>query len=306
MAQKSEFNEPINLDDLHLQCEYDVPLGPRTWYGVGGNAHVVAHPSSVAQLSALVMQCHNHHWPMYVLGGGANLLVRDEGVCGVVVQLDAPSFGQVKIEGSHVIAGAGADLMKMVLQLAREGLAGLEVVAGIPGTVGGAVKMNAGGVYGEIGSFVCRVQVMAAGGHVYYRDRDDLEFGYRASNIVAPFILEVQFELDRDEPEPLMRRVKEIFFYKRNTQPLDQDSAGCAFKNPPDQVGATAGQLIDRAGLKGFSIGGARVSEVHANFIVVDKQTVRADDIYAVMNHVQEVVLAKSGIQLQREVVVWP
>ncbi len=299
-------DKPINLDALRIPCEYDVPLGPLTWYGVGGRARVIAHPSSIAQLSALVMQCRQCNWPMYVLGDGANLLVRDCGVEGVVVQLDDPAFRQVTIDGDRVTVGSGADLMKLVLQLAREGLAGLEVVAGVPGTVGGAVKMNAGGAYGEIGAFVCRVQVMADNGHVYYRDRDDLEFSYRTSNISAPFILEVQFELDREQPERLMRRVKEIFFYKRSTQPLAQHSAGCAFKNPTKDISLTAGQLIDRAGLKGYTLGGAKVSDQHANFIIVEPESARADDIAAIIAHIQKVVDERFGVELQREVVIWP
>ncbi len=304
---------PAVLDGLNIPFETDVPLGPKTWYGVGGSAAILAHPASVAQLSALARRCHERGVRMYVLGSGANLLVLDEGVEGVVVQLDDPTFGQWKREGNAVTAGAGVDLMKLVLDTAREGLAGLEVLAGIPASVGGAVRMNAGGAYGEIGPSIRRVEVMSEAGQVYSRDRDDLIFSYRKSNIVAPFILEVEFELHPEDPDDLMKRVKEIFLYKKNTQPMDENSAGCAFKNPRRRPGDEhesdpipgAGKLIDTAGLKGHRIGGAEVSRKHGNFIFAHKGAA-AKDVLDLIAHVQQVVLEKHGIPLEREVVVWP
>jgi UDP-N-acetylmuramate dehydrogenase len=307
------------LADLNVRHEYDVALGPLTWYGVGGRARLMAHPSSVAQLGALALRCRERGVRLYVLGSGANLLVSEAGVDGVVVRLDDPAFAQMKIEGPIVTAGGGVDLFKLVLDTARAGLSGLEVLAGIPATVGGAVRMNAGGAYGDVGACVRRVQVMSDSGQVYYRDRDDLIFSYRKSNIVAPFILEVEFELSKEDPEQIMRRVKEIFLYKKNTQPMNQRSAGCAFKNPQPVAGdgdsdeesspsvnlPSAGSLIDQAGLKGFRIGGAEVSTVHANFVVTHPGCT-ADDVLAVMDHVQRTVRERFAIALQREVVVWP
>lgn len=312
MAGKPASTPPDLLDDLNIACETDVPLGPHTWYGVGGHAAILARPSSIAQLSALLARCRQRGVPTYCLGSGANLLVTGAGVDGVVVKLDAPTFAQMSVEGNFVTAGAGFDLMKLVLATAKAGLGGLEIVAGIPASVGGAVRMNAGGAFGDVGSSVQRVQVMSDAGQVYYRDRDDLVFGYRHSNIVAPYIIEARFELTPENPDDLMRRVKEIFFYKKNSQPMGENSAGCAFKNPtppgPGEGGSpvAAGQLIDRAGLKGFTIGGASVSPVHANFIVADRKTATADDVKAVIDHVQATVRETFGITLEREVVVWP
>lgn len=306
------------LADLSIPHETDAPLGPLTWYGVGGPARVLAHPSSVAQLAHLAARCQERGAAVYVLGSGANLLVRDDGVDGVVVRLDNPSFAQLRIEGTIVTAGAGFDLFKLVLESARAGLAGLEVVAGIPASVGGAVRMNAGGTYGEIGSNVRRVAVMSDKGQVYYRDRDDLVFGYRRSNILAPFILEAEFELIEDDPERVMRRVKDIFLYKRNTQPMADKSAGCAFKNPtgpasldPGQVDPSgpdpqlAGSLIDQAGLKGLRLGGAEVSPKHANFIVTHPGCT-CGDILALIDRVQQTVRDRFDIELEPEVVIWP
>ncbi len=292
--------------DLNIRHEKNAALAPLTWYGVGGPAKVLAHPSSVQQLSTLAARCHEQGVPVYVLGSGANLLVRDEGVAGVVVSLDDPHFRRVKVAGDRVMAGAGFDLSKLVLQTAKAGLAGLECLAGIPASIGGAVRMNAGGAYGDIGQSVHRVQVMDSTGQVYYRDRDDLVFSYRKANIVARYILDVEFALAEDDPDDLVKRVKEIFLYKKNTQPLAQNSAGCAFRNPlVNDERVSAGRLIDRAGLKGYRQGGAEVSGHHANFIVAH-QDATAADVMAVLEHVQQVVFDRFGVMLEREVVVWP
>lgn len=292
------------FEGLNVPVKTNVPLAPRTWYGVGGNAQFLVQPSSIQQLSAITQSAHQSNIPLHVLGSGANLLVADEGVQGVVVTLDDPAFRQLTIEGNRVRCGAGYDLPKLVLETAKAGLGGLECLAGIPASVGGAVRMNAGGAFGDIGKSVQRVQVMDVRGQVYYRDRDDLIFSYRKTNIVAKFILEVEFELSTEDPDELMKRVKEIFMYKKTSQPLAAHSAGCAFKNPPAEVGATAGQLIDQAGLKGLSVGGASVSDHHANFIVA-KEGAKADDIISLMEQIQAKVLDKYGVSLEREVVIW-
>lgn len=296
------------LHDLQIRHELNAPLAPLTWYGVGGPARVLAHPSSVQQLSALAARAHELRLPVYVLGNGANLLVSDAGVDGLVVQLDDPAFRQCRIDENIVTVGAGHDMAKLVNHTAREGLGGLECMAGIPASLGGATRMNAGGAYGDIGKSVSRVAVMDASGQVYHRDRDDLVFSYRKTNIVAKYIVEVELELIPEDPDALGRRVKEIFAYKKATQPLADFSAGCAFKNPPpgaDGEKRSAGRLIDMAGLKGFSIGGAQVSPQHANFVVAARGAT-ATDILAVIAHAQQVVLDKYEVKLEREVVVWP
>ncbi len=311
------------LEGLGIRHEVDVPIGQKmTWYGVGGQASVLAHPAGVAQLSALAARCYESGLPIYVLGSGANLLVRDEGVAGMVVKLDDPSFAQIKVEGTKLTAGPGVDLFKLVLECAKEGLAGLAHVAGIPASVGGAVRMNAGGAFGDIGSTVHKVHVMAENGQAYCRDRDDLVFGYRTTNIVAPYILDVEFDMDEADPQEIARRVKEIFLYKKTTQPMAENSAGCAFKNPsivkpghehddaddgppPPTERVSAGKLIDEAGLKGHRIGGAEVSQRHANFIFTHPGAT-ASDVIELMDHIQQTVLDQRGIALQREVVIWP
>jgi len=298
------------LNDLGIRHQMDAPLGPLTWYNVGGHAQCLAHPASNAQLSGLVSKCREHKIPMRILGSGANLLVREEGVKGVVVRLDDPAWSTMKVQGNTVTVGAGYGLMRLVAETARLGLDGLAQVAGIPASIGGAVRMNAGGKYGDVGQAVKRVQVMSATGQVYHRDADDLEFSYRKVNIDAPFILSVEFELTPTDPKELSKRVKEIYLFKTNSQPFSDKSSGCCFKNPTEDTpgfdGRPAGMIIDQAGLKGFRIGSAEVSDVHANFIVADKKQARAEDVYKVMCHVEEVVKQKTGIALEREVIIWP
>ena len=192
--------------DLRIPHETDVALGPLTWYGVGGPAKILAHPSSVQQLSALLARCYEAHLPAYVLGSGANLLVADAGVPGIVIRLDDPAFRQVSQEHNVMTVGAGYDLARLVLHAAKSGFAGLECLAGIPASVGGAIRMNAGGAYGDIGRCVRRVEVMDASGQVYYRERDDLSFTYRKTNIVAKCIVSAEFELAEDDPQSLIAR----------------------------------------------------------------------------------------------------
>lgn len=295
------------LEGLDVPCEIDAPLGPLTWYRVGGRAEILARPRSAKQLGELAARCHCMRVPLRVIGRGANLLVPDEGVPGVVVQLSDPVFKQVGINGSIVTAGGGVDLAKLIHETARHGLGGLDGLAGIPASVGGAVRMNAGGAYGSTGQTVLQVTVMDELGRVRTLKRQQITFDYRRSSIAEPLILEAQFELTPDDPAAVRRRVKEVFDYKTSTQPLADKSAGCAFKNPPKHVSEKgAGRLIDEAGLKGFRIGGAEVSPIHANFITVDAASGgTATDVLTVMDHVRKVVADRFGIELEREVVVW-
>jgi UDP-N-acetylmuramate dehydrogenase len=294
---------------LGIACESNAPLGPRTWYGVGGKAEVLAHPASTEQLAALAAACYEHQVPMRVLGRGANLLVRDHqtpAVPGVVVVLDDPFFTAIRYDGSSVHARGGADLFKLVRDTARAGLSGLENIAGIPATVGGAVRMNAGGIYGEIGDYVQSVTVMRETGELETLSADAISFGYRHADLAAPLIVDVTFALTPADADATTRRMKEIFAYKKQSQPMGDKSAGCAFKNPKAQSDKGAGQLIDEAGLQGYTLGTAQVSDVHANFITVDKHHGRAEDVYQLIQYVEQAMQAYHGITLQREVVVWP
>lgn len=278
------------------------PLAPHTWYKIGGPARWFVRPTNIQELQEVARRCLENDVSVYVLGLGANLLVRDEGIDGTVIRLEHDFWRTVKFDGTRVEVGAGADMQRLVLRTCRQGLAGIECLAGIPGTIGGGVRMNAGGKFGDIGAVVASVQVMDMEGTVFTRTKDDLVFDYRSTNISAPFILSATLELEEDDPQRIMRRTKEIWMYKRNSQPLNTKNAGCIFKNPR---GLSAGALIDQAGLKGLRIGGAQVSEKHANFIVASPGC-SANDVLRLIKLIQEKVYARNQISLELEIQIWP
>ncbi|MGH7214991.1 MAG: UDP-N-acetylmuramate dehydrogenase [Tepidisphaeraceae bacterium] len=278
------------------------PLAPHTWYKIGGPARYYVQPRTPEELQLAAQRCVENDIPIYVLGLGANLLVGDNGVNGAVFKLDQDYWRRVKFDGTNVEIGAGVDMQKLVLRTVRQGLAGIECLAGIPGTVGGGVRMNAGGKFGDFGAVITRVQVMDTQGTLFERTKDDLVFEYRKTNIAAKFILGATLELEEEDPERIMQRTKEIWMYKRNTQPLNTKNCGCTFKNPR---GLSAGALIDQAGLKGMRVGGAEVSEKHANFIVAHPGC-KADDVMKLVKLIREKVFDKNQVHLESEVQIWP
>jgi UDP-N-acetylmuramate dehydrogenase len=291
-------NPFAGLDEIVTENE---PLGPHTWYKIGGPARWYVRPRSIEELFEASRRCAHNEIRMFVLGLGANLLVGDAGVDGAVFRLDQEAWRTVKFDKNMVEVGAGVDMQKLILRTCRQGLAGIECLAGIPGTIGGGVRMNAGGKFGDIGAVVTRVMVMDSEGTIFDRLKDDLVFDYRRTNISAPFILNATLELEEDDPERITKKTKEIWMYKRNTQPLNTKNAGCVFKNPR---GLSAGALIDQAGLKGMTVGGAQVSTVHANFIVAQPGCM-ADDVLRLIKIIQEKVFERNQINLETEVRIW-
>ena len=279
----------------------DEPLADRTWMRIGGPATYFVQPENVEQLADVVTRCREGEVPIHVLGSGANLLIDDAGVKGAVVSLRQGEFTRTMFNEIGMRASAGADMGKLVLRCVREGRTGLEGLTGIPGTVGGCVKMNAGGAFGDIGSAIESVEVMNDNGETFTRHHDGLAFAYRSTNISAKFILSAQFRLSEDDPQRILRQVKQIWIYKKNSQPLAHRNAGCVFKNPR---GMSAGALIDKAGLKGKRVGGANVSDKHANFILADAGT-RASDVLKLINVIRETVYKRSEVYLELELEVW-
>ena len=279
----------------------NAPLKDLTWYGLGGCAEYLVRPKDVPQLQQVVRLCAEHGLPMRVLGLGSNLLVSDEGVKGVVLKLDSEAFTQVTFEGTTLKAGAGANLNKLVLDSVRKGLCGLEALTGIPGSIGGAVRMNAGGNFGDIGSGTQSVTVMDAQGNVFEKSKPELVFDYRWVNITAPIILDATIELTQSDPDQMLKMVKEVWIYKKNTQPLNTRNAGCIFKN---SRGMSAGALIDRAGLKGLQVGGAFVSEKHANFITTESGC-KSADVQQLIAQIRKKVKEKFDIELELEIEIW-
>jgi len=286
------------LDDI-VRTNYK--LSKETWYGIGGPAEYFIRPQNTDQLKDVVTRCNENDVPIRVLGFGSNLLVGDQGVKGAVIQLKSGDFTKVEFAEDSVTASAGAELSKLVLDCVKKGMAGLEVLTGIPGSVGGAVRMNAGGNFGDIGAVVKSVTLMDKAGQVFEKSKPELEFDYRTSNITAKFILAAKIALSPAEPEQIMRSVKEIWLYKKNNQPLNTVNSGCIFKNPS---GKSAGSIIDRAGLKGLKIGAASVSEKHANFIIAEKGCA-AKDVMRLIDAVKERVKKEADIDLELELEIW-
>ena len=276
-------------------------LAKKTWYCLGGAADYFIRPKSLDQLKEVVQRCNENNIPIYVMGFGSNLLISDEGLRAAVIRLDSDEFSQIEYDEEQLTAGSGVELSKLVLSCVQKGLSGLEALTGIPGSIGGAIKMNAGGNFGDIGSVAEAVTLMDLHGNIFEKSKPELVFDYRSTNITAKFILGAQIKLSQADPEQIMRTVKEIWIYKKNNQPLNTHNAGCIFKNPP---GAAAGALIDRAGLKGTKVGGAAVSEKHANFIIAQKGC-KSSDVLKLIDIVKQKVSEKFDIELELEIEIW-
>lgn len=288
-------------DDSDVPFERDVPLASMTWYRLGGPARRMAHPSRVQDLHRILERARDNDVPVKLLGGGANVLVRDDGFDGLVVRLDDETFSRLRIEGDRVHAGAGVNLTRLVRLCSRLGLAGLEGLAGIPGTVGGAIRMNAGGRWGQISDAVVSVEVVRPESGPQRLSREDIGFGYRSTSLDDALVTSALFQLRQQDPEDVYRRFREVWKVKTDAQPLDEHSAGCVFKNPGS---GSAGQLIDRAGMKGQSCGGAVVSQRHANFIVARKGST-AGDVLRLIDRIREQVRDRFGTELELEIDIW-
>ena len=288
-------------DEFQERIEPDAPVGRMTWFRVGGRSRWLARPRGRDELAAVVARARAEGLALRVLGGGANVLIRDDGVDGLVVRLDDPAFRQVEVQDEEVTVGAGVDLMPLVRRMSQHGRRGLEALAGIPGTVGGAVRMNAGGPAGSFGDVVESVEVLEPGGEVRSLPAEALAFGYRCSAVGRRVVLEARLRLESDDPVRTQERYRELFARKSAAQPLGECSAGCIFKNPE---AGPAGKLIDEAGLKGTRVGGAVVAQQHANFIVAEKGAT-ASDVLRLIDRVRDRVRAVHGVELELEIEVW-
>jgi UDP-N-acetylmuramate dehydrogenase len=290
-----------SFSGLEEIVETDYPLARRTWYGLGGQADFFIRPKTVEQLKKVVRRCNENNIPIYVMGFGSNLLISDQGLRAAVIKLEAEQLAKIEFDGEQVNAWAGAELSKLVLTCVEKGLSGIEALTGIPGSIGGAVKMNAGGNFGDFGAAVESVTLMDGDGNVFEKSKPELVFDYRRTNITAKFILNARLKLNPADSEQIMRTVKEIWIYKKNNQPLNTRNSGCIFKNPR---GVSAGALIDRAGLKGLQIGGAVVSEKHANFIIAEKGCT-SRDVKRLIEAIKQRVKEQFDIELELEIEVW-
>lgn len=279
----------------------DEPLAMHTWFQLGGPAEYFAEPNDADALIGLIRRCHEQEVPVRLLGRGSNVLVRDEGVPGLVLRLFAPAFAKIEVEGQSVIAGGGATLGRVITTAVHHGLAGLETLIGIPGTLGGALHGNTGTHGGDVGQWTAQATVITQTGEVFQRGRDDLIFGYRQSSLDELVILEAEFQLEEDDPQQLARRMQKHWILKKAAQPMGHQCAGCVFRNPR---GTTAGELIEEAGLKGTRIGGAVVSDRHANFIIAEPECT-SQDVLRLIELIRGQVHDRLGVELERELEIW-
>jgi UDP-N-acetylmuramate dehydrogenase len=277
------------------------PLAPHTHLRVGGPAEFFVRPRSVAELRGVLKYCADNAVPLRMLGGGFNLLVRDEPVPGAVVRLAGPAFESIAVEGRTARAAGGAALFDLIAATVRAGLSGLETLVGIRGSVGGSVRCNVGDRAGEIGASVRRVCVLTAGGTEQVRGRDELTFGDHSSDLDEPAILWVEFELERDDPALILKRLRRTWVVRKGAEPWSFQPAVRMFRDAP---GSTAAHLVERAGLSRTRVGNAEVSDRNGNYAVANPGTT-ARDILKLVETVQARVREASGVSLQRELNVW-
>ena len=277
------------------------PLAMHTWFQLGGPAEYFAEPRTPDEVIALVKRCHEEEIPVRVVGRGSNILVRDEGVQGLVLRLSEPAFCDLVVSGNQITVGGGFRLGRLVTTAVREGLAGLEMLVAIPGTVGGALHGNAGTHGGDIGQWTTQATLITHAGEVITRHRDEMVFSYRQSSLDELIILSARLELEQDDPHELGKRLQKQWILRKASQPMGHQCAGCVFKNPR---GVSAGELIERAGLKGTRIGGAVVSDRHANFIVAEPECT-SNDVLRLIDLVRTQVHERLGVELELEIEIW-
>ena len=296
----------MNFPGVRGEVKLNEPMRGHTSFRIGGPADALVTPEDRDDLLTLLNVVRERNLPCLVLGGGTNLLVRDGGFRGVVISLKNMSSIEVTREyrslgGSFAVlrVDAGAPLPRLVTTATERGLTGLEFAAGIPGTVGGAICMNAGTALGEIGDTVETVTLFNASGELLLRHREEMGFGYRTANVPAGHIvLEAKLILRYGDAARTAEQVKQLLVQRKERQPWGLPNAGSVFKNPLDEA---AGKLIEQAGLKGLTIGGAQVSDKHANFIV-NTGNARAADVLALMDAVREKVLEQYKVRLEPEI----
>ena len=277
----------------------DVPLSAHTSFRVGGPALLFATPPDMETLRALLAFCAEEGLPWFALGRGTNLLVSDGGYAGMAIQLDK-GWGWLSISGHHVDAGPGCPLPKLARRAASAGLSGLEFAAGIPGSVGGAIAMNAGAFGGSMAQVVERVECLTPTGEQVALSNAEMDFAYRRSRALSENLIvsRVHLTLRPADPAGIARQMEEFQSQRKARQPWSARNAGSVFRNPPNDA---AGRLLQAAGCKGLRSGGALVSPKHANFIV-NSGTATARDIASLMAEVQRRVWESSGVWLEPEI----
>ncbi|WP_070000453.1 UDP-N-acetylmuramate dehydrogenase [Cellulosilyticum sp. I15G10I2] len=297
-----EINEVINLLCTQIPNEnilMNEPMKNHTSFKIGGPADLFVMPTDCTQLVSAVQLCNAHNIPYYIVGNGSNLLIDDKGFRGVIIQL-YKNLSDIEIEDTVITADSGALLSKIANVAFEHGLAGFEFAQGIPGTLGGAVAMNAGAYGGEIQDVIIDAQVIDQKGQKITLSKEDLALGYRTSIIQKNkyIVLKARLLLSRGSKTAISEIMKDLAGRRRDKQPLEKPSAGSTFKRPE---GYFAGKLIMDAGLRGYQIGGAMVSTKHCGFVVSDG-TATFKDVKALIDHIQLTVKEKFNVDLQPEI----
>lgn len=292
---KQRFQEILE-DNRILEAEL---MSRHTTFRIGGPADFFLVPENADEIKKIIAVCKEKNVPYFILGNGSNLLVSDRGYRGVVIQLDR-NFGEVKVEGTEIHASAGALLSTIAVAARRASLTGFEFAGVIPGTLGGAVVMNAEAYGGEMKDVLRKVMVMDQSGKVFEIPAEELQMGYRTSIIKTAgyIVLGAVLSLKEGNLEEIKMLTRKLSEQRTSKQPLEYPSAGSTFKRPE---GYFAGKLIMDSGLRGYRVGGAQVSEKHCGF-VINTGDATAEDVRSLMKHVTEIVYAKFGVTLEPEV----
>jgi UDP-N-acetylmuramate dehydrogenase len=282
---------------------FDEPMINHTSFRIGGPADFLIIPNNLEDLKHILKFADYKKAGVYVIGNGTNLLVRDCGIRGIVTKIASP-FNDITIRGEKIITGAGSQLSNLLKTAIERSLTGLEFVAGIPGTVGGAIAMNASSHFGSVSNVVDRVTAMDFSGSVHTLSNEECEFGYKKSvfQYENMIILRATIILKKGEKARIQEKVKQIMKRRKKTQPIDKLSAGCIFRNPK---GYSAAKLIESAGLRGKKINDAQISTIHSNFII-NLGNATARDVLALVDLVQREVAKKFGVFLNPEVNIIP
>ena len=293
------FIKAMRMELPEEQVLTDESMARHTTFRIGGNADFFVLPSSIEELLAVLKLTKRYSVPLTVLGNGSNVLVRDGGIRGAVVSFGKP-FSYIEMEGAHIKAGAGAMLGTVSLFAANHALSGLEFAVGIPGSLGGAVFMNAGAYDGEMSQVISEVTAVTPEGEIRRYRTKEMDFSYRHSVFQqnGHIICEIELTLRESKAAAIQEKMAEFTRRRMEKQPLDKPSAGSTFKRPP---GLFAGTLIDEAGLKGFTVGGAQVSGKHAGF-VINKGGATAADVLSLIEEIQRRIEEKNGIRLTPEI----
>ena len=303
MTKQTVFQQKLAAILPHIETRFFEPMAKHTSFRIGGPVEVMAFPKTAEELAALLQTAETLNIEPVILGAGTNVLAPDQGIDGLCICLKDALDGMELLDDNKIRVMAGVTMTRAAMFAANHGLSGMEFAHGIPGTVGGGVYMNAGAYGGEIRDICVSVDVMDQQGNIRTLTNEQMQFSYRHSLLeeTGDIVISAVFALQKKNPEEIKDRMKELQGKRSASQPLDLPSAGSAFKRP---VGGYAAALIDQAGLKGFSVGGAAISAKHAGF-AVNIGGATAEDVKQLLQQVSDTVYERTGIRLEPEVRIW-